>query len=1396
MNAFTVVLILFIAALVAAVLLAVFVKKSRRTWIAAAAALVPAAFISVLVVSVTFASLPTGSASAGYSVSTASENGYLDMAFALISQGETVGAEKILDEFASEYPSSDRYMLARARMEAMRKNYTQADGIYRYLEEHSSLNKEDISPEHNEVILLAKGGGTYSKLAELIIKSIGDMSLPEEALKAAEVYSRVDAMGENTDDSINAATAVKDYKSYIESHPYLFASSTMELSYLKALVLAGDYETIVVRSPNYNDSHSMLILAELCRTNKISNTILSKSDVNGVIHEKNERIYNWIEGQEKSNDYSEDQEVIDSAKEMLDQTDISTPKRYKQWVRSQLLALAENPDEKDASKLYLELARLDFDDDSSTDNSELIQKALMTAGNCEDTVYASSAAAINEILKDKNNTEGLKNIDRYVEEMVENMTAQEMKENFGSDLTAEDRSFVRSISSNLGVEASSTSEYATDEPAPDYDNGGINFGAMSTPVEEPQIILVDSEYDSEYEDTDSDQAEKKAFSSYVTTQVNQITASINIASVDASKFDEVSMVVAVDKGIVDSEEKFKNNVELYDCGIRIKDYKVEKVEDEKFNVLLVCDNSGSMMGDKISNLKSSLDVFVNNLTDDVRVGIVAFDDSILSGSCAPLGSDKAKLKAAISSMDDRGGTNILIGVNEAIGMAKPGDGYNVMIVMSDGQDSMPGTDTLNEISKKCRQNDIVIYSMGLGSDVDAEVLSAYSSIGGGNYTYVSDSNALLSFYQYLYNISRNRFRVTFKAQDTLLVNRNASVVYTPDSKISSSYPYTIETETPDPDDPDGTDDTEDEDDELTDETDIPLKDISISGFDTRLIYRSSSEQEILLLGEGFTKDTELTVTLQGGMTYELKCEYVDETSFKVIIPANIACGEYDVIVNVNGRRCIFENGLTVSSNKSNTVRFGDYVFKASNVARMTNETILTGYVTMNNWLGFVGGVTITGNAVTDNSVRITASYAYVSYNNGDEDLNPQAAAMAGAGNMILIPDIDVTLYRNSDIAVGSSEFMSDQFGIRDGIVIQNLMRVPECSCRLFPDRLEASFTNVSTLLPMQERLMSFRNLHRGESAFDFRFSDQQTLKISGTAVECKLDWKPSSVERNNFDDMYFGNLKMASQNTAMSLSVDTTKAQADISLPVNLEMINDGLVLGFTWKGSALDSISMKTEYDAVPTVCGVPVIFSSFELSAKDLKGKALSDIQLTGSCKFAASKLSSATPKMDWYAGDVAMFSADNLKMTFCPANRYIEMNGSLKLLGSTDLGQTKMRLGSALAYSNGLMGKEHTLVNGIVGSFEKGWKYSQNGSSIETGSGGTFVMSSDLFGIYTEGKVKYNVKWWKQISGDDADARMFMGYCRTGSRDDDYSFVMTVSNGSKTTTIEWDPKAVMTS
>ncbi len=146
------------------------------------------------------------------------------------------------------------------------------------------------------------------------------------------------------------------------------------------------------------------------------------------------------------------------------------------------------------------------------------------------------------------------------------------------------------------------------------------------------------------------------------------------------------------------------------------------------DVILVIDRSGSMVRDgKIEAAKAAAIAFVNR-TDpaQTRVGLVAIAGTAVRVS--GLTDDRALLTRFIEDLVIDAGTNLVDGLAEARRALSGGDvrpGANRYIVfLTDGRHTVPQppASDLNRVISQVKSDGIVVYSIGLGYDLDAQVL--------------------------------------------------------------------------------------------------------------------------------------------------------------------------------------------------------------------------------------------------------------------------------------------------------------------------------------------------------------------------------------------------------------------------------------------------------------------------------------------------------------------------------------------------------------------------------------------------------------------------------------------------------------------------------------------------
>ena len=1297
------VVLVFSVIFVASVVLAIFREKERRIWIFTAMGMIPMAVCLCVIYSVVLSGAKPDGAFAKRTYSATDGELVVDTAAYILAENDVESVGRFISDYTARYPVTDKFMLLKARYAAMIGNYKQASGIYEQLENTS--DRKMARAEKEIVSEVVSGSRSHEQLSEEISENIRRENISKKSRKAAEAYIKVTDADSTHLDRTEAKAVAKELAELDKNEPGLMSSEPMRMAQLKAMMYSGDYKGIAEFEVKLDTSNEYLVLAELLRRGRFSDKMITGSKVIKEYMRENRSARSWIETQRKKHSYSKEElKVIEKAMEQFgDDT-----KSYYSRIKNSMKYFASRDHERESSKLYLQLSRMEFDEGNDELATEYLRKALQTAGDGADKAYSGPVAELNEILSNKNDTEAFKNIDKYTDLMVDNMVPVDMK-----------------IASDAGTQQGS-------------DQSGFSKTVYDA--------VTDEDFDISEPIKPSDDED---FSEYVSTNVNQMNAAVTISKIDATKFDKVTAIVAVDEKIADTEEEFKEQFGIDDCDVEIKDYRVEKLEDTDVNIVLCCDNSGSMSGTKIENLKAALMSFSDELDADVEVGIVAFDSSVLKAGSCSLGSSVSELRSAISEMGARGGTNIRSGVEASLAEIPSGDDLNIIIVMSDGQDSRPSQEALNQLSNRCSDLGVTIYTMGLGNDVDSGVLSAYSDYGGGNYTFVSDSDTLLSFYKYIYATSKNRFRITYKAEDTLRVNRHLFVYSKTDTKISDLKSYSLYE----------TSDLSEED--LGAEYSVSFEDLTVGGLDTRLLYKATYDQEIRLRGKGLTEDHSISITIKSGMTYELPCEYISPTEWKVTVPSKVACGEYDVYVSVDGKKAVFDSGLVVTDDNMNIVRFGQYVFESSGYEALGDSIKLTGYVTMNDWLGFSGGVTLKGDTKNATEITMDTSRVYVIYKKGDDSLNGLAKFMAGVGLMINIrvPEA-VTLYRNEGIPSSSESFRVSRNVMYAGINIKNLFTLTTPGMSFYPDKLKVDFEDFTTEFPFQDKLLKSASL---DKIFEYKLDHEETLLISGSAVDCVFKLKIGSTDKDLFHEARFGNMRLLVNLNDLELNVNTEKEEYKFKIIVNIGMLCDGLGLELGWKKGNIDTARIYADKKITKVISGVPITFSDFKLGVTDLADKGLESMMLEGSADISTAKISDIFKGLEKFIDDAPVLKLDDVTMKLRFGRPYISLDTKAKLFDAVDLGKASVELGMDIPYNNSLIDYSGTEINGFVGRISAGLKFKALITDIDVSGSGELAVSDQVVGATFKGNVSVNIEWWILHKDFKHEGGVFLGMYR---------------------------------
>lgn len=213
-----------------------------------------------------------------------------------------------------------------------------------------------------------------------------------------------------------------------------------------------------------------------------------------------------------------------------------------------------------------------------------------------------------------------------------------------------------------------------------------------------------------------------------------------------------------------------SHVRVLENGLEIDDFTLWCPDPQSrcaISVSLVFDASGSMIGAGQAGAIAAGNAFINNMDgviDEAAVIIFSSSVTVLQSMTA----DTSALRSAVNSINASGATavwdGIYAGLQEVI--AKGKNQCRAVIALTDGGDNS-STRTPSELISLATRNHIRVYTVGLGTGVDAALLQAIAAQTGGRYYQTPSGSELAMIYQeILVDITRG-FRecmITYQAR--------------------------------------------------------------------------------------------------------------------------------------------------------------------------------------------------------------------------------------------------------------------------------------------------------------------------------------------------------------------------------------------------------------------------------------------------------------------------------------------------------------------------------------------------------------------------------------------------------------------------------------------------------
>lgn len=172
------------------------------------------------------------------------------------------------------------------------------------------------------------------------------------------------------------------------------------------------------------------------------------------------------------------------------------------------------------------------------------------------------------------------------------------------------------------------------------------------------------------------------------------------------------------------------------------------------NIVFAIDSSASMGPEGYNNDPNNIRLlaakeFVQKLSDGDQAAVLSFDEEILI--LAEFTDDKEELLKAIDMVGNSGNnTYINRALIESISLirANINDSSNIIILLTDGKSG----DVVGDYSNVCEENNIHIYTIGLGHSIDSGLLNRIATSSGGKYYFASEAEDIVNVYNEIENV--------------------------------------------------------------------------------------------------------------------------------------------------------------------------------------------------------------------------------------------------------------------------------------------------------------------------------------------------------------------------------------------------------------------------------------------------------------------------------------------------------------------------------------------------------------------------------------------------------------------------------------------------------------------
>lgn len=323
-------------------------------------------------------------------------------------------------------------------------------------------------------------------------------------------------------------------------------------------------------------------------------------------------------------------------------------------------------------------------------------------------------------------------------------------------------------------------------------NGSAHVSDDDSELLEKDDEEEDEDDEDDGEETDEEEVVNKEFTG------KRVPVDINVRQVDNSNFPNVTLYA----NVVDDSGNNVENLKSSDLVVKeiagdgsVIDASIEDVyrlmNEDKININLVLDQSGSMSGSKMTQAKNAANSFIDSMTLDKgdKVEIISFDDYVYLKQ--EFTSQSSLLHAAIDGITPDSSTALLDAIYAGVYQTYPETGAKCVIAFTDGAEnaSSYSYDDVVEIS---RNTGIPVYIIGIGDGYDSSMLQNLAAECSGRY-YSADTDDLQSIlediYISIYREQQDYYVIKYTSSDTTNTTEFRDIVLetSPSSEFTGTY---------------------------------------------------------------------------------------------------------------------------------------------------------------------------------------------------------------------------------------------------------------------------------------------------------------------------------------------------------------------------------------------------------------------------------------------------------------------------------------------------------------------------------------------------------------------------------------------------------------------------------